>query len=356
MSKSRRHKSRRRQKLRRRRRRTTRRRRKARGGGNKSIFKKYQKRSDAPYFKNKLYFPNGVKDAEHFTPDYDLGLQQWLEGRGGILHYRIFRRTFLDHYSSALPHRARHDLLDVIKRCYKEILYDKIRANKNFVDMNMLRCMAVAAAVVATKVILELDWGYTATALADALHYAPVCSLRRLGAMEYDMLTTTDWRTCYEVQKRLGDEIAKGNIPFDNPEHRLWTAAEAHEQGVVPHITLTPAQLRTHQRRYDAGRKIVPTGWRKMKSRKTSEEYYRNITNPTRAQFEHPMLAGAWYQSSPGSETWIEGASPNTKAALSTALSTALSPPAPAPAPPPRPPLRRNKSVISTMVDRFEKT
>ena len=78
MSKSRRRKSRRRQKLRRRRRRTTRRRRKARGGGNKNIFKEYQKRDDAPYFKNKLYFPNGGARAETFTKSYNDELVDWM--------------------------------------------------------------------------------------------------------------------------------------------------------------------------------------------------------------------------------------------------------------------------------------
>jgi len=224
-----------------------------------------------------------------------------------------------------------------------EILYDKIRSHKNFVTRSVLQCMGAAAFLLATKVITEYDWDGGDPGLLIAADLTDgACSKKVVREMVADMLKTTDWRTCYEVQKRLGDEIAKGNIPFDKPEHRLWTAAEAHEQGAVPSVPLTSAQLRTHQRRYDAGRKIVPTGWRKMKSRKTNVEYYRNIANPKRAQFENPILEGAWYQSSPGSETWIEGASPDTKTALAAVLA------------PPLVPLRRKKSAISEMVDRYK--
>ena len=72
------YKSRRRQKTRPRRRRTTRRRRKTRRGGNKNIFKKYEKRLDAPYFKNKLYFPKEGKEAETYTKSIDRVITGWM--------------------------------------------------------------------------------------------------------------------------------------------------------------------------------------------------------------------------------------------------------------------------------------
>ena len=339
-------KSRRRQKTRPRRRRTTRRRRKTRRGGNKNIFKKYEKRLDAPYFKNKLYFPKEGKGAETYTKSLDRVITGWMREvveRTGAAWWRGGTELY---NTSELTTRETADLKNAISRCMVEILYDKIRSHKNFVSRRVLQCMGIAAFLVAGKAITEYDWDGGDPWLATGAYLTDgACSKEVVAAMELDMLKTTDWRTCYKVQKRLGDEIAKGNIPFDAPEHRLWTAAEVHEQGVVPHITLTPAQLRTHQRRYDAGRKIVPAGWEKVKSRKTGEEYYRNIANPKIAQFEHPILEGTWYQSSPGSETWIEGASPDTK----TALAAVFAPP------PPPVPLRRKKSAISEMVDQYER-
>jgi len=280
------------------RRKRTRHRRRTQKAGKKSIFKQYKKNEKDTIFtdkSNKWYFPRLGKKAVTYTKSMDNILVPWMNE---VVDMEDFVANFMD--TTGLDGDEIIFLLNAIKRCAKEILYDKIRSNKNFINKSRLQCMGITAVIVAMKVILEYDWSFTENDLKFAKYITDrSCSRQVVKAMEMDMLKTTNWRSCYEVQKRLG----RGNIPHGPT---LMTAKEAHKDGVVSKIKLAPEQLERHQLRYDIGRKILPEGWGMRRSTTTGKPFFYEKQN-RHTQYEHPMLEGNWHQQSPGSEIWEEG-------------------------------------------------
>ena len=181
------------------------------GGAKQSIYKRYDEAAAraAGIFSNKLYFPT-PRPPRPYTRAYDTPLDEWIDKV--IAQYGVFFRRDV-----TLPEDIPM-LSAAIKRCYKEILYDKIRANRNFVHTKVLRCMAVAALVLAAKVVLQYD----AFNDYDVLRFyaqlsPPRCKVGQIEKMEADMLKTTNWIACYNVQKRTGNIPGTGKKTIIKP-------------------------------------------------------------------------------------------------------------------------------------------
>ena len=202
----------------------------------KSIFKIYKKQKGDKIFKNELYFPRGEKYAITYNKKLNTTLMNLLYSEkkskknpswwdklwnknlswGEFLDKLVTEETSLlnifekDNFDLTDQNQA--DILvlkNIIKRCCREILYDKIRSNKNFVDITMLECMGVSALIIACRLIMDFDWAYDSKWNKQGSKFTKwssfgYCSKSTLYQMEFDMLETTDWRTCYKVQKRLG--------------------------------------------------------------------------------------------------------------------------------------------------------
>ncbi len=188
------------------------------GGAKQSIFKRYDEAAAraAGIFSNKLYFPT-LSEVRPYKRIYDAHLDEWIDQ---LLAGEVRRKKRLGVFFGGdvtLPEDIPM-LSAAIKRCYKEILYDKIRANRNFVHEKVLQCMAVAALILAAKVVLQYD------AIDDRgiLRYyayltAGACEVGQIEKMEADMLKTTNWIACYNVQKRTGNIPGTGKKTIIKP-------------------------------------------------------------------------------------------------------------------------------------------
>ena len=167
------------------------------------IFKKYEKEKNLDIFNNKLYFPRGTNGAIHYTRNMDIEVMKWINE---LLNKHIFVRSAFG--NTPLEEKEIKTLLQMIMLCLREIFYDKIQENKNFVDPSMVQCMASAAVMVALKVFLEYDWSSTKLNknFPKEMEFWTdgACSAKLLSQMEWDILKTTKFRTCYNVQKKLG--------------------------------------------------------------------------------------------------------------------------------------------------------
>ena len=94
-------------------------------------------------------------------------------------------------------------LMEEVKRCAQEILYDKIRKNSNWTTKKGLRCLSAAAAIVALKVILQYDYMMDESSVIKGLSRKQGCSVKIVLRMESDIITTTNWRGCPQVMQRL---------------------------------------------------------------------------------------------------------------------------------------------------------
>ena len=199
-------------------------------------------------------------------------------------------------------------LVESIKRCTREIFYDKIRSHKNYINISVTQCMTIASLFIAAKVILEYDWTSPTESwwMEKATEFDNnSCSIKQLKQMEMDLLKTTDWRTCYEVQKRLGE----GNIPHGPGLLKRDSLSFAPQVSRLKLSNiLSPEQLQKHQQRYDIVAGIAPKGWKKMPSRRSplGGQYYFNPTTKV-TTWTNPLSKGNWKQTAP--QKWTKNTS-----------------------------------------------
>jgi hypothetical protein len=192
-------------------------------------FKKYKKEKYLNIFNNKLYFPRGINGSRHYTRSMDKGVVIRIYE---LLYDKMIIRGAFG--NTPLDVEEIKALLQMVMLCSREIFYDKIRSNKNFVDPSIVQCIVSAAVMIALKVFLEYDWGSYKLDVdfskVMASRTTGTCSAKLIREMEWDILTTTNWRTCYNVQKRLG------HIPV-------------HEGDSAPRMLLLPTQMKEHHHR-----------------------------------------------------------------------------------------------------------
>ena len=242
-------------------------------------------------FKNKLYFPRGETIATPYTKNMEKILDRWIDQI--LKQEKSGKRNVpdaLDDLEKVLQKRGLSiaipgffgdpvtapeqvdEVAASIKRCYKQILHAKIIENSKFIDTSALQCMALAAFILAAKVILHFDAisesaDYAALPPSSAAgvpesrelrklqkegvrvpeathtdektgspvlrvgileHYLALtprdrrCTVKKLQEMEADMLKTEGWTSCYEEQfrYRFGDITATVKSGLDGPTRK----------------------------------------------------------------------------------------------------------------------------------------
>ena len=169
-----------------------------------SVFKKYDKNilhtfSDT---QKRIYFskyPTNMRVINTYKKWQDKKLFDWLKD--------VIDKAIIFHLDSNSPLSERDIKLlkTYIHRCTREIMYLKLRQHKNFVQTDTIQCIGCASMIIAMKVFLEYDWGNMEN-IIDHIHLITDehCKKKLLLDMENDLLETTDWKTCYKTQKRLG--------------------------------------------------------------------------------------------------------------------------------------------------------
>ena len=151
-----------------------------------------------------LYFP---EKKIIFTKRHKENIDIWIKK---IFINEKFQYEMMD--IDVLKKDELNKLIEITKECCKEILHNIINQHNNYVDISVLPCMTMASSILATKVIFSFDWGWAESAamkignqIIKSWDTPGHCPIEHLKAIELDVLLSTDWKPCYDVQKKYGN-------------------------------------------------------------------------------------------------------------------------------------------------------
>lgn len=173
----------------------------------RSIFKKYSYdylKNNTTLFENKLYFPKGCK-IDIFNKEMNENLLFFIQT---IIFCRDDDMIFYDKKElDILEENEIEKLDDLVLRCAKELIYNRIRSFYNYVTDESILYLSVVAVELAFKIIL----GYDHSNIEDSLH---ICNewldgdnndLKVLNKFEIDLLKFSNFHVAPKVRKRVGD-------------------------------------------------------------------------------------------------------------------------------------------------------
>ena len=173
----------------------------------RSIFKKYNYnylKNNTTLFENKLYFPKGCK-IDIFNKEMNENLLFFIQT---VIFCRDDDMIFYDKKELDILEEKDIEKLDnLVLRCTKELIYNRIRSFYNYVTDESILHLSLVAVELAFKIIL----GYDHSNIEDSLH---ICNewldgdnydLKLLNKFEIDLLKFSNFHVAPKVRKRVGD-------------------------------------------------------------------------------------------------------------------------------------------------------
>jgi len=156
-------------------------------------------------FDDKLYFPKDDEDVVSYNKYDNKLIFRWLVGyTDSVFENFLDKNTFLG-LSQNEQNIDIKKLKVYVINCSREMFYDKIRSNYNFVTMRLLTTMIKACLLVSVKLILQRDLIVDERVILTHLSELNSDSFERSKNMEMDLLITTNYHGCHEVRRRLND-------------------------------------------------------------------------------------------------------------------------------------------------------
>ena len=173
----------------------------------RSIFKKYSYdylKNNTTLFENRLYFPKGCR-IYTYNEEMNENLLFFIQT---IILCRDEDMIFYDKKELDILEEKEVEKLDnLVLRCTKELIYNRIRSFYNYVTDESILYLSVVAVELAFKIIL----GYDHSNIEDSLH---ICNewldgdnndLKVLNKFEIDLLKFSNFHVAPKVRKRVGD-------------------------------------------------------------------------------------------------------------------------------------------------------
>lgn len=226
-------------------------------------------------FDDKLYFPKDDKDVVSYNKIDDKTVFGWLNGyTEAVFESYLNKRAFLGLSITGYNEYIKKLKVYVIN-CSRELFYDKIRSNYNFVTMRLLKMMIKACLIVSVKLIWQMDLISYEHTLIEFLSEFNVEGVKKkdgecyweryslyseketvenkniIKKMMMDLLITTNYHGCHEVRRRLNDAKNPGENKRDDIADTIDTIDITDTIAITDDIYIYNRERRRLQRERD---------------------------------------------------------------------------------------------------------